>query len=252
MRYLYITILLSISITTFAQKDKIYLENGSKIRGTVQQYPLKDSVIVDIGDSTILSIPIDIIDEVRFKKRNRWRPEGYKDLTYPQGWSTAVKAGFLMGNHSYSEPVKAWLAVEFAQEYHYHPLLNGGLGLGINYYKYYTVFPVFVEYQAVLGKRHKSLYVYGKFGHGFITDRHQNDYEVQGEKGGRIAGAGIGWQKRVGDDYFRIKIGYLSQVVTERSEPQWGWGWSMPSPDNYVIKKRFMNRIKIGIEYVLR
>lgn len=251
MRKLMIIFLLGISITVYGQKDKIYLKNGSIIRGTIQNYPVKDTISVIIGGRSILAVPIDVVDEVRFKRRYGDRPEGYKDLIYRQGMATSFKTGFLLGNHSYNDPLKAWFTLEVAQEYQYHPLLNGNIGFGINYFQNYIVFPLYFEYQAVLGKRHKSWFLYGRAGHGFISNRQDETNEITDQKGGIHLGAGIGIQRRVGNDYLRFKFGYTSQTMTEKTEYNWGWGIREPSSGNYTIKKRHMNRMNIGVEYVL-
>ncbi|MGK7392235.1 MAG: hypothetical protein ACNS60_17920 [Candidatus Cyclobacteriaceae bacterium M2_1C_046] len=251
MKKLMIILLLGISITVYGQKDKIYLKNGSIIRGTIQNYPVQDTISVIIMGRSKLAIPIEAVDEVRFRRRNGEKPKGYKDLIYRTGMATSFKTGFLLGNHSYADPLKAWLTLEVAQEYHYHPLLNGSIGIGVNYYQNYTVFPLYLEYQAVLGKRHKSWFLYGRAGHGFINDRQEETNEMIEQKGGMHLGAGIGIQRRVGDNYLRFKFGYHSQTVTEKTNHDWWWGIREPSPDNYTIKKRHMNRLNVGVEYVL-
>lgn len=242
--------ILLINFTALAQKDKVYLKNGSLIRGTIEKGAVLDSLKINISNNSIY-IPLQIVDEIRFAKRKEGRPDKYNDLSYRQGMATAFKAGFLLGNHSYNNPLKAWVTLEVGQEYHYHPLLNGGIGIGVNFYDYYTVFPFYFEYQAFLGKRHKSLFVYGRAGHSFIKNNVDDDHEVKDEKGGLMLASGIGLQKRVGQNDWRFKLGYVSQTVTEESEPVWIWGWPNSSSGEYFTTKRHMNRISFSFEYVL-
>lgn len=230
----------------FAQNDKVYLKNGSKILGVVTKYFGADTILVKVGEGEI-TLPLHAVEEIRFKKREFGRPDKYKDLSYEQGHYKTFKAGAMVGNHSYNDPFKIWLMLEGLYEYYYHPLLNGGVGAGISFYDRYIVFPLYAQYQAVLSRKNRSLFVYAQAGHGFAHANDSND-ELKDVDSGRLFAGGIGFQKKVGIGFFKYQLGFNSQRVTEVVSPVLIWGWPRNSED-HAVRKRDMNRLVFSVSY---
>lgn len=246
MRYILFTLFLVANLSTYAQNDKVFLKNGSIIKGRVDDAKLANEEITLEVEGQNISIPFELVDEIRFKKREDGsKPGRYSDLIYPKGFRTNISTGLLLGNHSYNDPLKAYLSLEAAQFYNLHPLLNVGVGLAYNGYKEYSVVPAFMEYQVLLGKRQRSLFFYGKAGYSLLTTINEEDLNRNDAKGGRLLEAGMGWQKQLGKNYLQIKLGYSSQSVSEDRDL-----WYFAPETNSTLKyERKMNRMMFMITY---
>lgn len=238
MRILFFVFILCLCLTLYAQDDKVFLKNGSLIRGTVAVGTITDTILIGVMGSQI-AVPLQIVDEVRLKNRNGMRLEGYKDLSYPKGWSSVLEGGVLIGSHwEYGAPgMKPMLRL--SQEYQYHPFLNGGMGAGLFLYDNYTVFPVTFDYHALLGRSHRSWMLYGGLGYGFARSR-SDDEQNHEVRGGLHYQAGVGWQQRVGSNYVRFKFGYALQVIEEENKL---------SAHYIQTRTRRMNRITAQVSY---
>jgi hypothetical protein len=235
-----------ITSLAFSQNDKVYLKNGSKIRGTVIKNYVADTVFIKLREGEI-KLPLAVVEEIHFGKREAEKPDIYKNLSYEQGYFKTLKAGAMVGSHSYNNPLKVSPMLEAIYEYHHHPLLNGGVGAGVNFYERYVAFPVYAQYQAVLSKKNRSIFIYGQAGHGFV---YANDsYDEFGDvDSGRLLAGGIGFQKWIGKGFIKYQLGISSQRVTEITAPSWIWGWPM-NGEQYVTKDRNMNRLVFSVSY---
>ena len=230
----------------FCQHDKVFLKNGSKIRGTVIKDGTTDSITVRMAEGAI-NIPLSVVEVIHFRKRDFGRPDKYRDLMYEKGYYTTLKAGAAFGNHSYEDALKIFLTLQAMYEYHYHPLLNGGAGTGLNFYDRYMAIPVFLQYQAVLGRKNRTLFAYGQAGHGFIIQRNANN-EFKDVDSGRYLACGIGVQKKAGQGFLRYQLGINSQRVWEIQEPLTIWSWPRTS-EKLTTRKRDMNRLIFSVSY---
>lgn len=238
--------LIFISSLAFCQNDKVFLKNGSKIRGTVIKNYDADTILIRIREGEI-KVPLAVVEEIHFKKHVDEQPDLYKNLNYKKGFYKTFKVGAIAGSHSYENPLKVALMLEGMYEYHSHPLLNGGVGTGVNFYERYVVFPLYAHYQTVLSKKNRSYFIYGRAGHGFVHANEKND-ELRDVDSGRLLAGGIGFQKWTGRGFFKYQLGISSQRVTEITAPIWIWGWSM-NGEQYVTKERDMNRLLFSVSY---
>lgn len=225
--------LLLLICTTLHGQDKIFLKNGSVIRGTIGE--VTDTVVVEISE-TRLELPIGLIEEIRFKQRER-----YSDFSYLRGWSTSLECGALLGRQA-DEELRVRGLVRLLQQYHFHPLLNAGIGMGWLSFADYEIYPVTFDYHAILGKSRGSLMLYGSLGHGFAqaTLAGRTNYEVTG---GLFYQWGLGWQQRIGRDAIHLKLGYAVQALEEEQELWDGY---------FLLRNRRINRITMHVTYVLR
>lgn len=231
--------LLFICLFAAAQSDKVYLKNGSLIRGRVLAESGADTLAVRIRQNTI-ELPFAIVDEVRFSKASEVDLKRFPALTYRRGWSTVVEAGMVIGSHSPEEVPEVLPSFRLVQEYSYHPLLNVGAGAGFVSYRDYRVFPLTLDYHAMLGRKNRGWMLYGSVGYGLSRPKTDGELSVD-VNGGLFYQAGLGWQQRVSNNYIRMKFGYAVQRLEERRELSPVWVRTL---------ERQLNRITIQVAYV--
>lgn len=241
MRFLVGAFLLCFCSALYGQNDKVFLKNGSLIRGILVDGDITDTLLIDVRGS-IVTVPLEVVAEIRRPMRNGYRLEGYRDFSYSKGWSTVPEFGIIAGSHKETGDPSIRASLRVSQEYRYHPFLNGGIGMGILYYHAYNIFPLTLDYHAVLGRRHRSWIVYGSVGYGFAQAKGEgeNEYKVSG---GIFYQTGLGWQQRVGRNAIRLKMGYAVQAIEEEKEL---------SPNYIERRTRRMNRITAQVAYVFK
>jgi hypothetical protein len=132
----------------------------------------------------------------------------------------------------------------------------GGIGLGLDYYRYRTV-PLFLDFRKEFGKSSNKLFLYADMGVSFcwLTDNqkmnyYQNDHFNNGIYGDFGAGYKIGLGRN-DHDHLLLSLGYTFKKLNETYDaPEYFYPPSPGSPSKDQINYN-LNRlsIKIGWEF---
>lgn len=226
------------SVLLYGQTDRIYIKNGGLVKGKIYSEELSDTIEVVI-EGSLIQLPLSIIEEIQPHPKNHHDFEPYKQLTFPKGWSTGISGGTVFGKQNENEGTKVRPYFTISQIYRQHPLLNLGFGTGIFAYRDFNVYPVFLEYYALMGKSRNALMLYGAAGKSWANSTQELAENIE-VTGGTYFNAGIGWHKRVGTNNLQIKFGYVVQVIEETQELN----------NNYdLIRTRNINRLALQLNY---
>lgn len=229
---------------SFAQKDKVYLNNGSVLIGHVKMNATNDSLKLKINNQTIL-LAFSEVDEVKIRKEG-FRANYTNKCSFSRGYVGSLRLGALVGGQQ-NESTATTLSVSTYHGYQFSPLLNISLGTGFGQYRDYNTLPVFLRYQATLGRARLAPFLYAELGHGLVKGR---DEWTNVKKGGLYYNIGGGLQKKMGKNYIRIEGGVQVQRLEEEL-PQFGiWSWDVMPGGNYVVQKRELTRAVISLSYV--
>lgn len=240
MRSILVLILFLIMGQLHAQTDKIFLKNGSRIRGIILNDSISDTISLEVSKA-IVSIPITAIDEMyphplhnqALKLQNREQSNLF---------STNIGVGIVAGKRNVNATTEFRPTLQVAELYHFHPLLNVGVGAGLTWFKDYTIVPVTFEYQALFGRSHRSWMTYGNVGYGFINP--SEDYPEQFQlSGGMTYQFGLGWNVAQDDIAFQFRMGYVFQQIDETQ---------FISTDYWITRKRHINRLTAQIIYQIK
>jgi len=198
-----------LSETSFAQKDKVYLSNGSVLVGSVKMNATNDSVAVSIINQTAL-FAISDIDAISIRK-DGFRANYTNKTKLAVGYFGSVKISSLITNQDGSEGTLHY-GVSTHHGYQFSPLLNLSVGIAYNTYLEYNSVPVFARYHAQLNKSRFNTYAFAEAGYGFVNSKKVESFGVSG---GRFLHAGLGLQKRLLKNYISIEAGVQLQKIRE-------------------------------------
>ena len=234
--YLTGLLVLFLAAASYSQ-DKVYLANGSVIRGEILEYSGPDSLEIVIQNAKVY-IPKSLVEEVRTKNDSL----RLKARSYPTGEAILAQIGFLAGSPHAQEELIVRPTFSVGYEYRFFPLLNVGVSGGYQLYSEFNAFPITANYLIVFCKSSGSWILTGSAGHSFVNKN--KDYALEYKvKGGFYDSFGVGWQQRTGRNWVRVGAVYSTQTVNEEIRF---------SPGNYLSRIRKMNRIGFNLTFVIR
>lgn len=237
MKVVALCVLVLVSCQLSAQQDKIYLKNGSLLKGIVTNESIEDTILLDVGDASIL-VPLSTIDEI-YPHRTHNRALKRINKTYDKKLSTAVGIGVVSGKSSDQDASHIRPSLHLTQTVHLHRLVNPGIRVEWVSFKDYNVFPLALSYQALFGRSHRSWMAYGNLGYGHATPLKDNSDELD-MKGGLSYQLGVGWQLAHRNSSVQFSVGYLVQKLEEIQEL---------NTDYRLIRKRTLNRVTAQVVY---
>ncbi|MDN4165847.1 hypothetical protein QWY31_10050 [Cytophagales bacterium LB-30] len=246
MRLLVLSLFLSLSFFGWAQRDKVYLSNGSVLIGDVTMSPSVDSLAINLSGQTF-SFPIQAVDAVVIKKAG-FRARYKNQTPFTGGYSGAIRGSVFLGGGIESQPTKS-LALSTYHGYQYKPWLNLSLGTGYYSYDRYQAIPVFLRYHLIMGRSRIAPMLFVEGGYGWVWSK---ESWLDVSKGGLNYAVGLGWQRKIGTDYMRFELGVQRQKMEEviMSNQYYVDSWIMPGGGWRQIQKRTLTRASFSISYV--
>ncbi|MEZ4777427.1 MAG: hypothetical protein R3D00_29895 [Bacteroidia bacterium] len=242
-RYLFLMVVLlagvisPVSAQRFYEEDVIYLKNGSIIRGQISGQVVGGMVTIDLIGGTTLSYSSDEIEKitrepakytyVKLKLRNIYRPITFRDHRLYGMLSFGM--GFSSGRWG-PEGVPT---IQIRTGYHFHRLLNVGVGTGIDVYGRGTVTPFFLDVHGELFEKRVSPHYFVNAGYGRGTFPNWGTRVFEGGLMGH-AGLGVKLNTRSRNEWF-FTIGYKFQHTYMEFE-DWDiiwrtWDWNNGAPN---------------------
>lgn len=219
MRCLLILMCLATSIALQAQNDKLFLKNGSQIKGTLL---LVDNTRVDlqIGEDSELSIPLKDIQYVKVNRRKNSlsasaikKVDSLNRLVSGSRFYHQLRLGILNGRDDVTQTSFSNLSFDYTFHYKTPQSWHMGLGVGFDQYPSFETVPIMVELRKDLIRSPSPLFVYGRLGH--APARIRNDFlggDFQTE-GGMVWALGTGYQWALGKSAILFGAGFRKQQI---------------------------------------
>jgi len=228
-------ILLLMTLTLSAQQtvkvdkayiDVVYLKNGNIIRGEILEHMKDQYVSIQTPDQNIWKFTYDELTRITLEPTLHIKPE--KFIQQPEkGYNGRIGLSTLIANGTpqYDRPVIP--ALYIVQSYRFQPLLNAGIGTGLEVLDRGMMLPVFAEISGdITTGRMVNPHIYVQGGYGFaVHDGQQRQIWENGQwidetgevKGGIHAGLGAGIRLLTRYDLsWLFTLGYKYQAYEEK------------------------------------
>lgn len=235
-RILFLLLIAGLTYSAQSQSDRIFLKNGSSLKGWIVGDRVSDTLTFYI-DSVLIDFPISLIAEIYPARKHHIDLGQFTKLEIRRGWSSAASIGFASGKERKDDPVLLATHATVEQMYHFTPLLNVGLSVGFIDFEDFQLFPVAIEYYSLF-KGQRGLLVYGAAGGSFI--RLTDESIFSDAEGDLFAHVGLGFQSHFGKSALQYRVGYMIQKLSLTNSFDGGFK---------ITQNRRINRITIGIKY---
>lgn len=218
--------------------DVIYLKNGSKITGTIQQL-FPDSIVrFKQSDGSIWVFKMAEVEMIDKEVKNKYQT----NIANAKGYRLGIDAGFLIG--AGNSESKAPLSFQMLHSYHFAKLNAVGIGAGFEFFHLPRV-PVFVDFHHYFNLNLYSPFVFVQGGGSLPLGKYEIDnygYNYTG-KIGWLANTGVGILFPINDRAsFSISLSYRYQNLEYKRD-------YAALPDMTRIEK--MNRFNLRFGLVL-
>ena len=244
MRRLIIVLGLLLAGLTFVfSQDKVFLKNGSTIKG---KYILSDSVKIVIRVySDSLTIPWSSISNIKLNGKKESEIFQLDDVM-EKGIFFGFKGGFLLSSSSDKFPISP--SLEHYTGYRLNKWVSIAGKVGLDVYGEFATVPLGIKYFAFpVSSGRFSPVLLGDVGYGFVWMRDVvdslGDMTMQG---GINYSAGMGFAVLSNKGIFMISLVGKSQSVSQNfATPYWdGFSWNP-----IVERHRELRRMEVGVSY---
>lgn len=231
-----------------AQTDKIYLENGSLVKGLVIGNQSNKLILAIAYDTVALShTSIHAMNLSRTTKRNPLIKNKLVSIAQHNRdlWSINVGMGGILDDN-YDGP-KMRTTFSAVGMYRFGQYLQLGLGTDIMWYESFAAMPVYLTYRGSLSPFNRGVYYYMGYGRSFGWKR--DDCNCNSLETSRFMKAGLGYQFSTGSIPLSVSIGWVQQKVALNYDNPWD-SWFAPGNYNYKLKQRLNSlEMKIGMTF---
>lgn len=233
-------------------QDRLYLQNGSKLKGKyVVSLSTDTTIYFDMGTNGV-HIPYNLLSYARFSRESK--KLGVKkdfvkkhDLPIKTGYYSRVGISSLLGTHDpygyvLEDPT---FSLRATNGYRWSRALNIGAKLAIDSYGEFTSVPIATHYEYAFRKRKLSPVVMAGVGYGFVWRKATDNNTFDTIHGGLHYYFDWGYKFSMNESDIIIKIGWqrqtLVQKIDEPNLPEYYWGVSK--------QKRILRRVTVGLAY---
>ncbi|MEZ4827221.1 MAG: hypothetical protein R3C61_13230 [Bacteroidia bacterium] len=220
------------------EEDVIYLKNGSVIRGQIAEQKIGEYVTIDLVGETTMTFQTSEIEKItrepakysyiKLKLRNIYRPISYRQNGLYGMLSFGL--GFSEGRWG----PEGYPTLQLRGGYHFHRLLNVGLGTGLDVYSRGSVTPIYLDVHGEIVEKRIAPHYFVNVGYGNGTFPGWNTRVFTGGLMGH-AGLGLKLNTRSRNEWF-FTIGYKFQhtyMEFEDWDIVWlNWDWSTGNGPN--------------------
>lgn len=233
-----------ICISSYGQKDKVYLINGSLIKGNVAE--IGNEQIKVVSGKSELNLVIEDIRFVKLSKVNNIDKSQVEQLKkkiksdFDKGFAFMLNVGLQVGATSDYESNKATWTSEGIVFYKFDPKLQFGISLGYDQHDRFNAVPFSVYYRGDLAKSPGGLFAYGSVGTSKMWVNTKSDIDYNDVEGGGVIQFGMGHSWELKKSELIATFGWKRQKVKSVNGQIWDWGGT-----EYVVS-RSINRIEIN------
>jgi hypothetical protein len=248
MKNIFLLLITLLFASNFAKaqktQDVVFLENGSILRGEIQDFSDSSKVRLLTADGSIW-----VFDTSEVFKTTVMPAYHSKQQLNPMknGFYNTTDFGILFGQGTYYSTQTA--SLNMVNGYQINPNFAVGLGIGFEGYDV-PLAPIFVEAKYFLLKKSFSPFVSLQSGYSLPLSNYILSDGKRANKGGVMLGANIGFRKYLTDHFGLIaSVGYRYQESHSSEEYYW-WGWEGDNNSSTEIT-RYYNRfaVRFGITF---
>lgn len=242
MRWIIATLLMGILGSVGAQ-DKVFLKNGSLIRGKYMGSDSTGRQVTLIVDNKEIQVPWSLIESVRFRnKSQKEREEVKENLSVNKGLYNRLQFNNMLKSKPYSSGVDSNFGMEVLLGYRWDRFFNLGIKSGIDGYGDFYSIPLAAHYEIELRSGNFRPVLLGDFGYGFVWLNGQNNQTFTLTKGGIHRAYGFGYSWQLG------KVNVLMSVMGKAQNVYQGY----ENADQFAFwqvreRDRVIRRLQIGL-----
>ncbi|MCE7994637.1 MAG: hypothetical protein HEP71_21870 [Roseivirga sp.] len=215
-----LVLLLLVSTGLKAQKGRIFLKNGSVLRGTIETSSA-NSLSIRTDSASVLRVNIGSISGVAINNRRKstLRAEmillidSLNKAVASSKFYHQVRFGMLNGEDGTFLRNFSSLSMDYTFFRKSRGSLHAGLGVALDYYTSFMAMPFYLELRQDFGKRPSHPFVYGRLGYSLArarTDFEGNFGDVLGDKTWAL---GAGYQWPLGKSSILFSMGVKEQEL---------------------------------------
>ncbi|MEP2772387.1 MAG: hypothetical protein ABJH05_09570 [Fulvivirga sp.] len=244
---LIIVIILSAGLAK-AQNDKIYLQNGSLVKGLIIGSQSNKLMLVIADDTVALSYTsIQAMNISRATKRNPLIKNELVSMAQHNRdlWSINLGIGGMVDDDYDGFKMRTTFSSEGI--YRFGQFLQLGLGTDIMWYESFAAMPVYLTYRGSLSPFNRGVFYYMGYGRSLGWER--DDCNCNNLKTSRFMKAGLGFQFSTGSIPLSVSVGWVQQKVALNYDNPWERRFA-PDNYNYKLKQRLNSlEMKIGMTF---
>lgn len=236
------------------EEDVVYLENGSVIRGEITERVIGDHLKIEIVGGSIFVFQESEIEKITREPKKMLGAPGVgntgmgpatRDNPYyspnarriarqsqpisfrPQGIYNLVSFGFQPGRDNWGSVVP-WPTLQYRTGYSFSPLINVGIGIGLDPYAAGGTFPVYLDFHGDLGAEKKVMpHFFAQGGYGFNG---WTNWRFRNFEGGPMGHIGMGWKVNTRHrSEWIFTVGFKAQAASFQEDFNWD-PWNNPNP----------------------
>lgn len=211
-------VLLLVSAELSAQKGRVFLKNGSILRGQIET-PSAGTLSVRTDSANVLEVNMASISGVAINKRKALSAEMLllidslnKAMTKP-GFYHQLRFGMLNGEDGTFLRNVSSLSTDYTFFRKSRGSLHVGVGVGLDYYTSFMAVPFYFELRKDLGKRPSHPFVYARLGYSLARERADFDGNFGDVLGDKTWAFGAGYQWPVGKSSILFSMGVKEQEL---------------------------------------
>ena len=227
MRFLICIIGLLASLSLYAQKDKVYLKNGSHLKGEILKVE-NSHVSIDIGEAEPVDLGLKNLRFIRIARKHTRlsahrliKADSLNRVLRERKLIHQFRLGVIHGNEN--ENFESAVAnVSFDYTLYYPLIANWSIGAGVGYdlYSTFQAMPIAIELRKNWGFGPSPFFTYFRAGMaraGFRSDIIGFSASVKGQE---MLAYGIGKEWHLGSNAIQLSLGFRTQSL----QTSWGSG----------------------------
>lgn len=212
-------VLLLVSTGLSAQKGRVFLKNGSVLRGVIEASSAH-TLSVRADSASVLEVDFSSISGVAINRRKFYLvPELIqlvdslnKAVSGPKFYHQ-LRFGMLNGEDGTFLRNFSSLSMDYAFFIKSRGSLHAGVGVGLDYYTSFMAVPFYFELRQDLGKRPSHPFIYGRLGYSLARERGEFQGNFGDVLGNKTWGFGAGYQWPLGKSSILFSMGVKEQEL---------------------------------------
>ena len=221
MRSVLSAILFLSALSLAGQSDRVYLKNGSLVRGDLLRIDSKQ-LVMDIGESDPLKLSF---ENLRFVKVNRKKTaltvagvkaaDSLNRSLRPIKLSHLLRVGVITGEDgtTWDEVSTSSISLDYTLFYPVKDTWSVGLGVGFDQYSTFEAFPFTLEIRKDWGVGPSPLFAYLKAGIARAGARDNGIGQESTVRGQELIAFGLGQQWALGKNAMFVSVGFRRQSL---------------------------------------
>ncbi|GAB5525214.1 MAG: hypothetical protein Roseis2KO_30860 [Roseivirga sp.] len=211
--------MLLVSTQLSAQKGRVFLKNGSILRGEIEAFSAR-TLAIRTDSASVLKVNLTSINGVAINRRRAslssevlLRIDSLNRAVAKPRFYHQLRFGMLNGEDGAFLRNISSLSTDYTFFRKSRGSLHAGVGIGLDYYTSFMAVPFYFELRKDLGKRPSHPFVYGRLGYSLARERADFDGNFGDVLGDKTWAFGAGYQWPVGKSSILFSMGVKEQEL---------------------------------------